>query len=35
VDWQDVQYWRPADPHWECSFDLDRLVAYRKKEPTE
>jgi hypothetical protein len=35
VDWQDAQYWRPADPHWECSFDLDRLVAYRKKGAAE
>ena len=35
VPWVDVKYWRPADPDWECSFDRDRLVAYRKKEPTE
>ena len=34
VRWESVKFWRPADPEWECSFYLDRLVAYRKKEPT-
>jgi len=31
INWKHVKYWRPADPDWECSFDLDRLVAYRKR----
>ena len=33
--WESVKYWRPADPGWECRFERDRLVAYRKKEATE
>jgi hypothetical protein len=33
--WESVKYWRPADAAWECRFERDRLVAYRKKEAGE
>lgn len=33
VQWSAVSHWRPGDPNYECKFDGDRLVAYRRKEP--